>query len=549
MKLSYTKIIFFFLAFNTILINLKAQCFKQTSAGYAHTVAIKNDGTLWTWGLNDYGQLGDGTTLNRNVPKQIGSDNDWAIISAGFAHTVAIKNNGSLWAWGWNGNGQLGNGTNIDKLIPTQIGTATNWAKISSGYRHTLALKTDSSLWAFGINVSGELGDGTQIDKNIPVAIGTTKYKSISAGGYHSLAIKFDGTLWAWGSNVIGQIGDSTKTDKRSPTVIGISNNWNIISASSAQSYAIKSDGSLWSWGQNLNGELGNGTNFDTITPIRIDNNNNWLNIASSNGFAIATKTDSSLWSWGWNSKGQLGDGSTTPSNIPKRIGSSTNWKILSPSFGSHTVALKNDGLLWSWGNNASGQLGNGGNSDVYLPISLTCPTTLPIILHYFTATKKENTSILQWQSTAEINAKAYYIERTFDGFKFEKIAKIDAVELATAYKWVDNNLPKENNIYYRLQLIDVDGKYSYSEVRTINFFNFTKHIKIYPNPVSDGKLKIDVEEEVNGNNNYIITTYDGRVIQQGLLTHQQQTLNIQNLSKGIYIIKFAKMHKQFIVL
>ena len=135
----------------------KAQCWQSISCGVAHSMAIKVDGTLWAWGFNVLGQLGDGTTINKNIPTPIGTATNWQTVSAQRYYTMAIKTDGTLWAWGVNSNGQLGDGTNINKNIPTQIGTATNWQKINSAGFHNLALKTDGTLWAWGLNGFGKV--------------------------------------------------------------------------------------------------------------------------------------------------------------------------------------------------------------------------------------------------------------------------------------------------------------------------------------------------------------------------------------------------------
>ena len=181
------------------------------TAGQTSSIAIKVDGTLWAWGNNSYGQLGDGTTEVKNKPNQIDTATGWASVSSGAFHTIAIKTDGTLWAWGGNTDGQLGDGTNVSKNTPTKIGTATNWASVSAGTYHTLAIKTDGTLWAWGSNEFGHLGDGTSRAKNAPIQIGRdTNWVSVSAGSYHTLAIKSDGTLWAWGRNEFGQLGDGT---------------------------------------------------------------------------------------------------------------------------------------------------------------------------------------------------------------------------------------------------------------------------------------------------------------------------------------------------
>ncbi|MBP1618220.1 MAG: C-terminal target protein [Bacteroidetes bacterium] len=170
----------------------------KVSAGASHALGLKSDGTLWAWGYNNYGQIGDGTTgtaNNKKVPTQIGTDTNWAQIFTGSQFSLAIKTDGTLWTWGYNGNGQLGDGTTVNKTIPTQIGTDTDWATVSAGLNHTLAIKTDGALWAWGSNASGQLGDGTtSTGSTVPVKVGTaTDWKAVAAGTY-SFSIALKGT-------------------------------------------------------------------------------------------------------------------------------------------------------------------------------------------------------------------------------------------------------------------------------------------------------------------------------------------------------------------
>ena len=216
------------------------------AAGSYHTVALKSDGTVWTFGDNYYGQLGDGNSggdyssydpgIDSNTPVQVvgpggsGFLTDIIAIAAGWYHTVALKSDGTVWAWGSNGNGRLGDNTTIERHMPVQvhgegdIGFLTDIIAISAGWKHTVALKSDGTVWAWGYNGYGQLGDGTTTDRHTPVQVHgegdigfLTDIITISAGGWHTVALKSDGTVWAWGYNLYGQLGDGTTTERHTP--------------------------------------------------------------------------------------------------------------------------------------------------------------------------------------------------------------------------------------------------------------------------------------------------------------------------------------------
>jgi alpha-tubulin suppressor-like RCC1 family protein len=248
---------------------------KTVSVGSEYTIAIKSDGSLWAWGSNEYGQLGDnmaGKGTNCTSPTRIGTDSNWTIVSAGVSHTVALKMDGSIWAWGRNNCGQLGDRTKMDHRSPARIGSDNDWKAVSVGSSHTVALKSDGSLWTWGWNGSGELGDGTGKERNSPIRIGTDcNWAAVSVGAFHTMALKSDGSLWAWGRNEYGGLGDNTTTDRMSPVRIGIDSQWASVSAGSFHTMALKPDGSLWAWGWNRSCQLGDGTMKDRLFPIRIN--------------------------------------------------------------------------------------------------------------------------------------------------------------------------------------------------------------------------------------------------------------------------------------
>ena len=330
------------------------------AAGWALTVALKSDGTLWAWGYNDIGQLGDGTTNTRSSPEQIGTDNKWVSVAAGYDHTAALKSDGTLWAWGWNYYGQLGDGTTNSQSSPEQIGTDNKWVSVAPGYDHTVALKSDGTLWAWGYNGNGQLGDGTANSQSSPEQIGTdNKWVSVAAGFYHTAALKSDGTLWAWGYNGYGQLGDGTTNSRSSPEQIGTDNKWVSVAAGAYHTVALKSDGTLWAWGYNVYGQLGDGTTNSRSSPEQIGIDNKWVSVAAGFYHTVALKSDDTLWAWGYNGYGELGDATTNGHSIPEQIGTDNKWVSVAAGT-AHTVALKSDDTLWAWGWNYYGQLGDG---------------------------------------------------------------------------------------------------------------------------------------------------------------------------------------------
>jgi alpha-tubulin suppressor-like RCC1 family protein len=328
---------------------------------------------LWSWGRDSYGQLGDNTTVNKSSPVQtIAGGTNWKQIACGYYHITSIKTDGTLWTWGRNNNGQLGDNSITNKSSPVQtIAGGTNWKQVAAGQYHTAAIKTDGTLWTWGYNGNGQLGDNTITHKSSPVQTiaGGTNWKQVACG-YHTAAIKTDGTLWTWGNNSYGQLGDNSFTYKSSPvqTIAG-GTNWKQVAAGQYHTAAIKTDGTLWTWGYNGNGQLGDNTITHKSSPVQtIAGGTNWKQVACGYHTA-AIKTDGTLWTWGNNSYGQLGDNSITNKSSPvQTICGGTNWKQVACG-SSHTVAIKTDGTLWTWGRNNNGQLGDNSITNKSSPV------------------------------------------------------------------------------------------------------------------------------------------------------------------------------------
>ena len=324
---------------------------KQVDCGYNSTAAIKTDGTLWNWGRNNFAQLGNNLPISLRVtPIQTSAGGtNWKQVSCGYRHTAAIKTDGTLWNWGYNATGQLGNdegGTSRCTPITTFLGGNT-WKQVSCGYDYTAAIKTDGTLWTWGIGGSGRLGDNLDSYRLTPVTtfLGGNTWKQVSCGEAHTAAIKTDGTLWIWGSNSYAQIGDNTSgTDRLTPVTTFLGGaNWKQVDCGYNSTAAIKTDGTLWTWGNNATGQLGNNTSGTNIlTPVTTFlGGNNWKQVACGKYHIAAIKTDGTLWTWGDSSGGQLGHNTETNTNTPvTTFAGGTNWKQVACGK-YHTVAIK----------------------------------------------------------------------------------------------------------------------------------------------------------------------------------------------------------------
>ena len=348
----------------------------QSVAGSYHSLVLKSDGTLWGWGYNNNGLLG---VANNNTyivtQQQVGTDSDWKTIGGGQTHTLAVKTDGTLWSWGNNDYGQLGDGSSVSVATPVRIGSDTNWVSVAAGSIFSVGLKNNGSLWAWGYNGYGQLGDGSGVSQISPVQVGSASdWASVAVGSDHVLAVKTDGTLWSWGANYYGQLGNGSITGQSTPLQIGSDTTWQGVAAGSYHSLALKKDGSLWAWGYNSNGQLGDGTTTNGMAPVRIGSDLNWKRIACGSFHSMAVKNNGTLWAWGDNSNGQLGNGTYIQNNTPVWIGDEFVWADVTAGY-YHSLGIKSNGSLWSWGYNYYGQLGNGTSSGNYpTPAQVTAP-------------------------------------------------------------------------------------------------------------------------------------------------------------------------------
>jgi alpha-tubulin suppressor-like RCC1 family protein len=259
----------------------------QVSAGFYHSVARKNDGTVWTWGLDYLGRLGTGPDVPDGLtPAPITTLSNIVSISAGGGHTLALRADGTVWAWGENAYGQLGDGTNTPRYFPVQVPGLTDVVEVAAGADHSLVRKRDGSVWAWGSNYAGHLGDGTTTDRPTPApVVGLSGATQVSAGNSFSAAVTSDGSVWMWGANYNAQLGDGTFDQQLVPERLSGLTNVAHISAGSNHTLALKADGSVVAWGQNSYGELGDGTLADRVAPVVTVHENGSGGIATNDWF------------------------------------------------------------------------------------------------------------------------------------------------------------------------------------------------------------------------------------------------------------------------
>ena len=353
------------------------------SSGAAHNLYLTTGGLVWAWGLNSNGQVGDGTTTQRNSPVPLTTLSGMEAISAGALHSLALQNNGTVWAWGCNSNGQLGDGTTTQEAAPEQLSTLTGMVAVSAGAYHSIGLRNDGTVWVWGDNDNGQLGDGTTTQEASPEQLTTLSgIIEVSAGGNHSLALRSDGTVWGWGLNSSGQVGDGTTIQRKSPIQLTGLSNIVAISAGTSHSLAVDVDGNLWAWGDNSSGEIGNGGTTQANSPVEITTLSAMTAVKASNLFSLALSSTGAVYGWGTNSYGQLGNNTTTQEDSPVQTSVLTNAVAISAGYW-HGSALASS-AIWTWGNNSYGQLGNGTTTGSLVPISIN--PAVPVITSAATA-------------------------------------------------------------------------------------------------------------------------------------------------------------------
>ena len=302
------------------------------SAGGAFSLAVMSDGTVWSWGHNNGGMLGDGTSgASRPNPAPVAGLTGFIAVAAGEYHALALRSDGTVWSWGTASYGALGDGAKAGsgRNSPGQVLDLTGAIAIAAGSAHSVALKSDGTVWTFGSNRQGQLGLGiatsewTSTPKQVPGLSGIT---AIAAGYLHTLAVDKNGLIYAWGYNSNGQIGNDSTTNTLVPTAVSVASGLvgaTQVGAGYQHSIALKSDGTVWAWG--FANAVGDGTNTERRTPVQLTSPSEVTSIAAGWYQSFALKKDGTAWAWGGNGSGQLGDGTATLRLAPVQVTSLSN--------------------------------------------------------------------------------------------------------------------------------------------------------------------------------------------------------------------------------
>jgi alpha-tubulin suppressor-like RCC1 family protein len=344
----------------------------SNATAHGTTCAVKSDGTLWCWGYNGDGQLGDGTKSTRYTPARVGLLDTWASVDVGGRHSCGVRQDGTAWCWGYNSNGQLGDGTVVAKTVPVQVGSDTDWVALSAGTSSTCGRRSDQSLWCWGLGTSGQLGDKTATSSSVPVEVaGGAAWASVSVGEVHTCGVQVGGTGWCWGNGGYGRLGYATVLDPdtglrvpdpREPNEMSPgTTNWVTIGAGDTHTCGVRSDGTLWCWGGNGLGQVGNDTTSTTeTTPVQIGEAGVfWTTVGVGSDHTCAIADDGGRYCWGSNSYSAVVGAGVSYVRLPTLAYGGGSWVALTAGT-QHSCAVRVDGTVWCWGRDHEGQQGIG---------------------------------------------------------------------------------------------------------------------------------------------------------------------------------------------
>jgi alpha-tubulin suppressor-like RCC1 family protein len=330
-------------------------------------------GIPWAWGNNESGELGvspGGVGALSALPVRVQKLSGVMQLAGGYDHSLALRSDGTVWAWGTNWAGQLGNGTadgaaawNGPSLVPhpdpEQIGNLNGVVQVAAGWSWSMALRFDGTVWTWGLNDYGQLGNGSTNDSPSPIQVpGVSSITQVSAGNGHALALTSDGKVLSWGTSAGGILGTgSLMAVANPPTQIQGLDHVTQVVAVQFGSWALTSDGRVWGWGLNNVGQLGPGSTVaESFYPVQIAGLSDVVQIASALNNPMALKSDGTVWTWG-----EFSVSGSTPHPVAVQVpGLDGVTQLALGSQFAFGLALRSDGTVWAWGTNDNGQLGNG---------------------------------------------------------------------------------------------------------------------------------------------------------------------------------------------
>lgn len=341
------------------------------------THAIKSNGAAWGWGINATGQIGNNTVTSYSSPVLVVGSHSFTEISCGnytntfVGSTLALKSNGQVWSWGNNEFGQIGNNTVTSYSSPVLVVGNHSFIQIKTSGAHSITLKANGQAWTWGRNTAGELGNNSTTNRSSPVlVVGNHSFCRIATGlvSRHSAALKDGGQMWTWGNNSAGELGDNTTTNKSSPIAVVGGHAFIKLATGYETTYGLKANGEAWAWGRNTAGELGDNTTTARSSPVLVVGNHSFVDIRATNRWTAALKRNGEVWTWGDNITGNLGDGTVTSRSSPVLV--IGNHSFIQIGIGRyHCTALKANGEMWGWGYNIAGQLGTNNTTSYSSPV------------------------------------------------------------------------------------------------------------------------------------------------------------------------------------
>ena len=351
---------------------------RLVSSGVYSTCALLSTGVVKCWGQNSNGQLGDGTTTQRNAPVTVlGLTTDVNVVETGYWQACVLLSSGAVKCWGQNAYGQLGDGTTTNSSTPVNVSTLSSGVRaISAGLLFNCALLNTGAAKCWGQNAYGQLGDGTTTNSSTPVNVSTLSsgVAAIESGYYHACALLNTGAVKCWGQNAYGQLGDASTTQRNSPVdVSGLSSGVIAISAGYYHTCALLNTGAVKCWGLNTYGELGDGTTTTSSTPVNVSTLSSGVSAISAGGYqTCALLSTGAVKCWGQNTNGQVGDGSTTQRNSPVDVSGLTSGVTTISAGYLHSCAVLSTGVIKCWGLNSTGQLGDASTTQRTSPVDVS---------------------------------------------------------------------------------------------------------------------------------------------------------------------------------